>query len=372
MKIVIVGTAYPYRGGLATFNERLARQFSEEGHDVRIETFTLQYPNFLFPGKTQYSESPAPDDLQITRSVNSCNPFNWLRVGRKIARMHPDIVVMKFWIPYMAPCLGTIARIIKRHSRAKVISILDNVIPHEPHFWDKWMIRYFVTSVDRFVAMSESVENDLRLFTSDKPCQLVRHPLYDNFGAPMTKQEAAERLGVDPSKTYLLFFGLIRDYKGLDLLMQAFADKRLDKENLRLVVAGEFYGNEDKYNALLDELGIEPYTLWHTRFIPDEEVRTYFSLADLIVQPYKSATQSGVTQIAYHFSKPMLVTRVGGLPEIVPDGKVGYVTEVSAEAITDALTDFCSSSPTRFAEGLAQEKAKYGWDKMTGAILKNH
>lgn len=369
MKIVIVGTAYPYRGGLATFNERLARQFSAEGHDVHIETFTLQYPSFLFPGKTQFSESPAPADLHITRSVNSCNPFNWISIGRKIARMQPDIVVMKFWIPYMAPCLGTIARIVKRHSHAQVVSILDNVIPHEPHFWDKWMIRYFVSSVDRFVAMSESVESDLRLFTSVKPCQLVRHPLYDNFGAPMTKQEAAVQLGVDPDKTYLLFFGLIRDYKGLDLLMKAFADKRLDKENIRLVVAGEFYGNEDKYNALLHELGIEPYTLWHTRFIPDEEVRTYFSLADLIVQPYKSATQSGVTQIAYHFSKPMLVTRVGGLPEIVPDGKVGYVTEVSAQAITDALIDFTKSAPERFDKGLAEEKAKYGWDKMTAAIM---
>ena len=339
---------------------------------MRIETFTLQYPSFLFPGKTQYSDSPAPKGLRISRSVNSCNPFNWVRVGRKIAKTNPDVVVMKFWIPYMAPCLGTIARVIKRHSNARVVSILDNVIPHEPHFWDKWMIRYFVSAIDRFIAMSDSVQNDLRLFT-DKPCQLVRHPLYDNFGQPMTKEEAAMALNVDPKKTYLLFFGLIRDYKGLDLLMQAYADKRIDKDNVCLVVAGEFYGNEDKYNALLDELGIRSYTLWHTRFIPDEEVRTYFSLADMIVQPYKSATQSGVTQIAYHFSKPMLVTRVGGLPEIVPDGKVGYVTEVSAKAIADALLDFTANpSPSRFAAGIAEEKAKYGWNKMTGAIMETN
>ena len=371
MKIVIVGTAYPYRGGLATFNERLARQFMQEGHDVRIETFTLQYPSFLFPGKTQYSESPAPADLQIRRSVHSCNPFNWLRVGHRLRKERPDVVVMKFWLPYMAPCLGTIARIIRRNHHTQVVSILDNVIPHEPHFWDKWMIRYFVSSVNRFVAMSDSVQADLRLF-SDKPCLLVRHPLYDNFGEPMTKVEAAKILGVDPKKTYLLFFGLIRDYKGLDLLMRAYADKRIRKEDVTLVVAGEFYGNESKYNALLDELGIRSHTLWHTRFIPDEEVRTYFSLADLIVQPYKSATQSGVTQIAYHFSKPMLVTRVGGLPEIVPDGKVGYVTDVSAEAITEALLDFTAApAPERFAKGIAEEKARYGWDKMTHAVLGN-
>ena len=372
MKIVIIGTAYPYRGGIATFNERLARQFQAEGHEVSIQTFTLQYPSFLFPGKTQYSDSPAPTDLQITRTVNSCNPFNWLRVGRRVSRINPDIVIMKFWLPYMAPCLGTVARVIKRKSHAQIVSILDNVIPHEPHFWDKWMISYFVKSVDRFVAMSESVAADLRLFTKDKPCSLVRHPLYDNFGTLLTKSEAAARLGVEPDKTYLLFFGLIRDYKGLDLLMRAYADSRIDKEKVRLVVAGEFYGNEDKYNALLRDLGLQDHVIWHTRYIPDEEVATYFSLADLVVQPYKSATQSGVTQIAYHFAKPMLVTRVGGLPEIVPDGKVGYVTDVSAEAIATALADFAANpAPERFAQGIAEEKARYGWDKMTYAITNN-
>ena len=372
MKIVIIGTAYPYRGGIATFNERLARQFQAEGHEVSIQTFTLQYPSFLFPGKTQYSDSPAPTDLQITRTVNSCNPFNWLRVGRRVSRINPDIVIMKFWLPYMAPCLGTVARVIKRKSHAQIVSILDNVIPHEPHFWDKWMISYFVKSVDRFVAMSESVAADLRLFTKDKPCSLVRHPLYDNFGTLLTKSEAAARLGVEPDKTYLLFFGLIRDYKGLDLLMRAYADSRIDKEKVRLVVAGEFYGNEDKYNALLRDLGLQDHVIWHTRYIPDEEVATYFSLADLVVQPYKSATQSGVTQIAYHFAKPMLVTRVGGLPEIVPDGKVGYVTDVSVEAIATALADFAANpAPERFAQGIAEEKARYGWDKMTYAITNN-
>ncbi len=373
MKIVIIGTAYPYRGGIATFNERLARQFQAEGHDVRIKTFTLQYPSFLFPGKTQYSESPAPADLSITRSVNSCNPLNWLRVGRNVRKMNPDIVIMKFWLPYMAPCLGTIARIIKKNRHTQVVSILDNVIPHEPHFWDKWMIDYFVRSVDRFVAMSESVAGDLRLFTSDKPCLLVRHPLYDNFGTLLTKQEAAAKLGVEPDKTYLLFFGLIRDYKGLDLLMRAYADSRIDKEAVKLVVAGEFYGNEDKYNALLEELNLRNSVIWHTHYIPDEEVAIYFSLADLIVQPYKSATQSGVTQIAYHFSKPMLVTRVGGLPEIVPDGKVGYVTDVSEDAIAAALADFAANpAPERFTKGIAEEKARYGWDKMTNAILNTN
>ena len=370
MKIVILGTAWPYRGGLAAFNERLARQFRAEGHEVRIETFTMQYPSFLFPGKTQYSDDPKPEDLNIVRSLNSCEMCSWIRLGRKLKKEAPDRLIIKFWIPYMAPAFGTVARIAKSNGKTKVISILDNVIPHEPHFWDKMLIHYFVGAVDGFVAMSESVQADLRKFTESKPCPLARHPLYDNFGEKVDRAEAARHLGLDPQYRYLLFFGLIRDYKGLDLLLQAFAEKRVDKTKTRLMVAGEFYGNEEKYNNLLHTLGLEETVVWHTHFIPNDEVRYYFSLADLVVQPYRSATQSGVTQIGYHFSKPMLVTRVGGLPEIVPDGKVGYVTEVDKDAIADALTDFLShENEERFAAGIAEEKRKYGWDIMTKTIL---
>ena len=369
MKIVILGTAYPYRGGLAAYNERLAREFADEGHEVEILTFTMQYPSFLFPGKTQYSDGPAPEGLRITRVLNSVNPFSWLHVGRMIRKINPDLLVVKFWIPLMAPALGTVCRIAKRGRQTKVVSVLDNVIPHEKRPLDRLLVRYFIGSADCFVAMSESVAADLRLFEKNKPLQLCPHPLYDNFGSALDKAKARHRLMIPEDQTVLLFFGFIRDYKGLDLLMRAYADSRIDKQKVRLVVAGEFYNNSQKYTDLEAELGLKGLIDWRTEFIPDSEVATFFSAADLIVQPYKSATQSGVTQIAYHFEKPMLVTRVGGLAEIVPDGKVGYVTEVDEKAVADALADFCAQPDhNRYTEGIREEKKKYSWSRMTHVI----
>ena len=355
MKIVILGTSWPYRGGgIATYNERLARQFMAEGHEVEILNITLQYPDFLFPGKTQYSDEPAPADLRITRVMNSVNPFSWWKTARLLRHIRPDLMVVKFWIPLMAPCLGTISRL-ARSQGIRVVSILDNVIPHEPHFWDKWLIRYFVRSIDHFVAMSDSVKRDCERFLpshSRVRVALCPHPLYDNFGEPLPQAEAQRQLGLESGYRYLLFFGFIRDYKGLDLLMRAYADTRLRKEKVRLLVAGEFYNNAEQYAQLETELGLQGQSVWHTQFVPSDQVRVYFSAADLIVQPYKSATQSGVTQVAYHFSKPMLVTDVGGLAEIVPNGKVGYVTPVDARAIADALLDFCHRQSHCFDSGI--------------------
>ncbi len=373
MKIVILGTSWPYRGGgIATYNERLARQFMAEGHEVEILTFTLQYPDFLFPGKTQYTDEPAPADLKITRVMNSVNPFSWWKTARLLRRIKPDVMVVKFWIPLMAPCLGTIARLARRQG-IRVVSILDNVIPHEPHFWDKWLIRYFVRSIDHFVAMSDSVKRDCERFlprTTKARVMLCPHPLYDNFGQPVPQAEAQQQLGLNPDYRYLLFFGFIRDYKGLDLLMHAFADPRLRHYRVKLIVAGEFYNNAEQYAQLEKQLGLEGEIVWHTQFIPNDQVRIYFSAADLIVQPYKTATQSGVTQVAYHFSKPMLVTNVGGLAEIVPHGKVGYVTPVDAKAVADALVDFCSDdNKLQFAQNIETEKKKYAWSRMTEACL---
>ena len=379
MRIGILGTSWPYRGGLTAFNERLARQFMAEGHEVEIFTFTMQYPDFLFPGKTQYSDLPKPEDLSITRTMNSINPFTWIRTARRIQKAGIQLLVIKFWIPLMAPCLGTIARLCRRKG-IEVVSILDNVIPHEPHFWDKWLIRYYVGSVDRFVAMSASVQEDCRRFLPEERKGLVAlspHPLYDNFGEPVAKSEARQILGLPEDKTLLLFFGFIRDYKGLDLLMKAYAKVLSDQgprtKDLLLVVAGEFYNNGEQYTALEQELGLKGKIVWHTDFIPDERVRLYFSAADLIVQPYKSATQSGVTQIAYHFERPMLVTNVGGLAEIVPDGKVGYVCPVDETAVANAIGRFAQMSTEErdalFLPNIRKEKEKYAWSRMTKVIL---
>ena len=366
---------------MAAFSERLARQFAAEGHEVEIFTFTMQYPDFLFPGKTQYSDAPKPEDLSITRTMNSINPFTWLRTARMIRKAQIDILVVKFWIPLMAPCLGTIARLCKRRG-IRVVSILHNVIPHEPHFWDKWLIRYFIGSVDRFVAMSESVREDCRKFLTANRHEAVSfnpHPLYDNFGEAVEKAAARKALDLPQDKTILLFFGFIRDYKGLDLLMRAYAkakgERLKEKGELLLVVAGEFYNNGEQYKTLEQELGLEGTIVWRTDFIPDDKVRYYFSAADLIVQPYKSATQSGVTQIAYHFEKPMLVTNVGGLAEIVPDGKVGYVCEVDETSVASAIERFAKMDGKEreevFRKNIQAEKKKYAWSRMTAQLYDN-
>ena len=371
MKIVLIGTAHPYRGGLAIFNERLIRQFQNEGCEAEIMTFTLQYPSLLFPGKTQYSTEPKPDDLKITRYVNAINPFNWLKVGRKLRKMKPDIVIFKFWLPFMAPCFGTIARIARKNHKTKVVSVLDNVIPHEKRIGDRAFARYFVNSVDGFVAMSQSVQDDLGRFDTVKPRALCPHPLFDTFGELILRDEALNHLNLDKNTRYLLFFGLVRAYKGLDLLIDAFADERLRKYPVKLIVAGEFYDDPEPYIEQIEKAGIKDFIILNNQFINDTDVKYYFNAADMIVQPYKSATQSGVTQIAYHFEKPMLVTNVGGLSEIIPDGKVGYVVEPNPSAIANALVDFCENDRyDKFVEGVREEKKKYQWSNMTEAIKK--
>lgn len=367
MKITLLGTAYPFRGGLSAFNERIAREFQEEGHDVDIVTFTMQYPSILFPGKTQYSSEPAPSGLRIRRMMNSINPFSWIRTGNRIRREAPDLLIIKFWMPFMAPCLGTIARIARKNRKTRVVTILDNLIPHEKRPGDNLFIKYFCRSIDRYVAMSESVLADIDKFDTVKPRVFSPHPIYDNFGEPVSREEACRHLGLNPEDRILLSFGLIRDYKGLDWLLEAFAALK-KRDGVKLVVAGEFYADGEKYHKLARDLGIDDEVVWRTEFVPDSEVKYYFCAADLVVQPYKTATQSGVTQIAYHFEKPMLVTRVGGLPEIVPDGKVGYAVEPSPAAITAALEKFLKDSPD-FSESIKEEKQKYSWEKMAEAII---
>jgi glycosyltransferase involved in cell wall biosynthesis len=368
-KIVIIGSAYPLRGGLATYNERIARAFMQKGNDVTIETFSLQYPSFLFPGKTQYSESPAPADLHINVSVNSINPFNWMKVGRKIRKLNPDIVIIKFWMPFMAPCFGKIARIIKKNNHTKVISIIDNIIPHEKRKGDRLLANYFVKTVDGFVAMSKSVMTDLETFDKSKPKIFCPHPLYDNFGALIEKNTAKQKLGLDANLKYILFFGFIRDYKGLDLLLEAMP-KCIEADNsIRLLVAGEFYSDSKPFFELIKKHKLENYVLMHNDFIPDEKVADYFCASDIVVQPYKDATQSGVTQIAYHFNKPMIVTDVGGLAEIIPDGKVGYVVKPVVAEIAAAIVKFYKENrEEEFSRNAAIEKLKYSWDNMVEAV----
>jgi len=370
MKITLLGPAFPYRGGPATFNDRLALQFSAEGQSVDIVTFSLQYPGFLFPGKTQYSPGSAPPGIKIERRLNSINPINWILTGRTIKKSKPDILLIRYWLPFLGPCLGTVARIVKSNRHTKVICIFDNVVPHEKRPGDYSLTKYFTGSIDGAIVMSQTVLDDLKLFRKNIPVKLSPHPLFDNYGAQVDRIEAIKTLNLDQDGSYLLFFGFIRAYKGLDLLIEAFADPRLRNKKLRLIIAGEFYEDDLPYRELIKGYNLESEIILFDRFIRDEEVSLFFSVADLVVQPYKTATQSGVTQIAYHFEKPMLVTDVGGLSEIVTAGKCGYVVKPESGYITDAILDYFENSrKALFTAGVKQEKGKFSWDKMTGAII---
>lgn len=373
MNIIIIGTAYPYRGGLAAFNERLAGQFQKEGHQVEMYTFTLQYPGFLFPGKTQFTDDPAPADLKITRRINSCNPCNWLSVGREIRKKEPDMVVFAYWMSFMAPCFGTIAREVKKNGKTHCIGLIHNMIPHEPNVLDKLFPGYFVKAMDGFTTLSEAVIKDIEHFDhQDKPKHWAPHPIYDHYGDIIDKHLARKELGLQADGKYVLFFGFIRDYKGLDLLIDAFGDLELQDRGVKLLVAGEFYGDPKPYIDRINSLDISDIVVMHNDYIPDNKVNLYFSACDIVAQPYKTATQSGVTQVAFHFEKPMLVTNVGGLPEIVPDGKIGYVVEPNAQSIADALLKFYKEEKeAAFIEGVREEKKKYGWDRMTKAVLES-
>ena len=371
MRIVILGPAYPYRGGIALFDDRLAAELTAMGHEVSEWTFTLQYPSFLFPGKTQYSEDPAPEGICTVRKMNSINPFNWIKVGHQLKKASPELIVLAFWLPFMAPCQGTIARIARRNGHTRITGLVHNMLPHEHRPGDKLLVRYFANSVDGYTAMSDAVLSDIAQFDQSRPRVFCRHPLYDNFGLRATREESLNYLRLDPQFRYMLFFGLIRDYKGLDLLLEAYADSRLRSENVRLIVAGEFYSGAEKYFEMEKRLGLEGLVIWKSDFVPNSEVRYYFGAADLIVQPYKSATQSGVAQIAYHFEKPMLVTNVGGLAEIVPDGVAGYVVEPDANQIADRIAKFfAEDKKDQFTDGLRSEKKKYSWANMARSVIK--
>jgi D-inositol-3-phosphate glycosyltransferase len=369
-KVVIIGSAYPLRGGgLATFNERLARELQSEGCEVIIYTFSLQYPSFLFPGKSQYSDEPAPENLNIKVTINSINPFTWLTTGFEISKLKPDEVIIRYWLPFMAPCLGTIARIVKRNKVTRVLAVVDNMIPHEKRPGDYLLSSYFVKAVDAFIVMSEAVMNDLKKFDKIKPKELVLHPLYDNFGELVEREEACKFLNINPSFNYVLFFGFIRDYKGLDLLLKALADERLKEGNVKAIIAGEFYSSPKPYHDLIKELKLENSVVMKTDFIPNNEVKYYFSAADMVVQPYKDATQSGVTQIAFHFNKPVLVTKVGGLPEMVPHLKAGYVTEIDPSEIASAIVDFYQNNrKEQMSEFVKEFKKRYSWTNFTEVI----
>jgi len=368
-KVVIIGSAWPLRGGgIATFNERLAKQFMDEGHEVIIYTFSLQYPSFLFPGKSQYATEPKPKHLIIKAVVNSVNPFNWVRIGNEINKLAPSLVIVRYWIPFMGPCLGTIASIIRKNKTSKVVCIADNVIPHEKRPLDTLFTKYFVGQIDAFVTLSEKVLKDLTQFTQ-KPSATVVHPLYDNFGESISKLEARKQLELDPFDPIILFFGFVRAYKGLDLLIQALGHLKKQGNIIpTLVIAGEFYDKKEPYLQLIAEQDLINDVIVKSDFISDADVRNYFCATDFVIQPYKHATQSGITPLCFHFNKPMLVTNVGALAAMVPNNIVGVVTEPDYVSIAHGIEKLYALGEPHFIPAIEIEKSKYNWNILTHQI----
>ena len=376
-KIVLISPAHPLRGGIAASSERLAQALQDDGHEVVIYSFSLQYPAFLFPGKTQLTDDPAPKNLQIKTRLNSVNPFNWLLVGREIARENPDQIIVRFWLPFMGPSLGSVLRVARLFMRNKfratfrVTGLVDNIVPHEKRFGDRPFAQWFVSACDDFVVMSKSVAKVSRTLLPppthiEAAVRFAPHPIYDTYGEPLAKMEARRLLKLPENVPTVLFFGFIRKYKGLDLLLEALNQT----PGIHAIVAGECYEDWDFYQKIIQDHSLSERVYLFTDFIPADQVRVFFSAADLVVQPYRSATQSGISQIAYHFEKPMVVTNVGGLPEIVTHGISGYVVDPEPNTIAEAMQDFFENDrESAMREGVIAEKRRFSWEHLVEQLL---
>lgn len=367
--IFLVGPAFPLRGGIAHFNESFCRSLIDAGYDAEIVSFYLQYPALLFPGKSQKATGPAPDGIRIHNWLSSINPLSWRRAAKKIAKKNPKMVIIRFWLPFMGPALGALAKSLRKKG-IRVIGLVDNAIPHESRTFDRRLSNCFFKNAHAFFTLSDSVADDLKKLAPGKPTATSPHPVYDLFGDKITMREAREKLNLDPEARYVLFFGFVRAYKGLDLLIEALGKPEIKAQNIHLIVAGEFYESEEKYTKMIEKLGLTDRVILRSDYIPQEEVKAYFCAANLVAQTYKTATQSGVTQIAYHFERPMLVTDVGGLAEIVPNGKVGYVVKPQPDAIADALLRFFTENKEEaFSQNASIEKERFSWSHFTRKFI---
>ena len=369
LKIFIIGPAFPLRGGPAQFNENLCLELNKEGHDAQIISYKLQYPNFLFPGSSQFEKSgSAPLGIKIHTILNTINPFNWLMVARFIRKQKPDFILFRYWLPFFGPCLGTIGKLVKSHT--KVLALTDNIIPHEKRIGDHVFTKYFVKNCDGFIAMSKVVLNDLSIFTQNLNKAYSPHPMYENYGDAISIDLARKKLNLNPHDKIILFFGLIRHYKGLDILLEALASPEIKNQGVKLLIAGEFYDDKNFYLQLIKKLNLQDCVIVHDKFIPNDEVRDYFCASNLVAQTYRNATNSGVTMVGYFYEKPMLVTNVGGLSEIVPNEVCGYVVENNCALISEKVVDFFANDREKeFVKNVKIEKKKYEWIEFINSLL---
>lgn len=363
MRFSFLSAFPPFRGGIAQFSTVLVQELRKE-HQVQAFTFTMQYPGLLFPGTSQYDPQGA-DPVHAERILGSINPLSWARTARHMLKTAPDVAVLRYWMPFFAPAMGTVAGHLRRHG-VKVLSIVDNALPHEPHFYDRPLTRWFLRKNDGLIAMTGAVEQDILALHPQARVKRMPHPLYDHFGVQMPKAEACRKLGLPSDARVLLFFGLIRGYKGLDLLIDAFG--RLD-ERYHLVIAGEPYGSFEGYQRQIDALPQRANIHLHTRFIADGEVPLFFSAADAVVLPYKSATQSGVTAIAFHFGVPVVATDVGGLREALGDGRAGVlVNEATGPAVAEGISQLFGLEQARVRQAIAALRDELSWRRFAAGL----
>jgi len=367
MHIIIVGTAFPLRGGIAHYNALLAAELSTT-HRVETITFRRQYPAILFPGTSQEEPGTGPHAQAAECLIDSVNPLNWITVGREIRRRKPDLLIFKYWLPFFGPCFGTIARVATRGMHTRVLFICDNVLPHERRVFDRLFTRYAFGAVDCFIAQSDAVERDLKAFWPKAVFRNVPHPIYSMFGPGSAKADARQALGL-PHSRVLLFFGYIRPYKGLHVLLDALARVRASLD-AHLVVAGEFYDAEQSYRDQLRDLRLEAAVTLCSEYLPNERVPLFFSAADAVILPYLSATQSGIAQIAFYYDLPVIATDVGGLAEVVRDGQTGLIVPpADPQALAAAILRFYNEQQeSRLRDGVRREKERYSWAHLREAI----
>ncbi|MEO8233753.1 MAG: glycosyltransferase [Ignavibacteriota bacterium] len=368
MKIVIVSPAYPLRGGIANFTAQLYQELSKS-NDVLIFTFKRQYPKIFFPGKTQLEIGENTDKIPTEVEIDSINPISWKKTAEKIIETNPELVIFKYWLPFFAPCYSSIAKRIKKKSNAKLLAVCHNINPHEKRFGDKYLSKMFLSKMEYFILLSKEVENDLLKFISRPKLKVLSHPVYSRFGKSVDKQSAKEHLKL-PDNNYILFFGFIRDYKGLDILFKALA--LLKDKNIKLIVAGEFYSDKERYFKMIDELNIKQNVFMFNDFIPTDEVKYYFSAADAVILPYKDATQSGIVQIAVNFQKPVIATYAGGLSEVIENEKMGYIVQKeNPEQLANAICKFYNGNREKeFSQNISTLTEKYSWKRFVDGIFE--
>ena len=368
MKIVLVGPAFPYRGGIANFVAATFRHLRSCGHEVLVVNFSRQYPDFLFPGKTQYEESQQA--LPSVRVLDSIWPPSWAKASRVIRHFDPDLVVYNHWMPFFAPAYGVVAATLRMHKTLRQICVCHNVTPHEKRPGDRLLNRFFLRQMDGHIVLSRAVENDLRRLQPKAQIKRVLHPVAESFSGLTNRDEAKKRLNIPANKTVLLFFGYIRRYKGLDILLKAMPQVLAKNADAFLLVVGEFYEPRAQFDALVRNGKLEGTLQILDRFVPNDEVGLYFSAADVVVMPYRSATQSGIIPIAYQFAKPVITTRVGGLADFVEEGKTGFlVPPENPEALTASIETFLRKKESiPFEENIRLFRNKFSWEKLVDAI----